>query len=965
MAKRILDLAKELNVDPAEIQRAAVRCKIAVSGPAATLTAEDQERIRAALKSSDKPAGSASGSKTLTLNRPIAAGQGASASIEGRGRTVEVAVRRRRAVTPGSRPGAPTPAAEAPVAKTPAAPVAEAPVAKAPAAPATEAPVAKAPVVPAAEAPVAKAPAAPTISPAQRAAQAVEQKRQAAQQEQQAAPRRPQPVRREYGAARRQESRPERPVERPQGGRGDNAPQQQHGPRTTIRRKLTPAQIAAQRAPSSSLKEIEAKINDERAERRRTGGGERGERGERPTGGGPRRTPSVAVSPQSPMPGAGAPGDAAGRKRGPGGAGGPGAGRSQRRLSPAEKAARRAYSEKRHVAMTEDELDRMSRLARGDRRRHMKITKDHEDFVVREVEITDPIVVSELASRMAVKGADLVKKLFEMGQPTTVNEAIDADTAVLIVEEFGHKPKVINAAAVEDVLIAETEDDESKLKPRPPVVVVMGHVDHGKTSILDALRKARVAEGEAGGITQHIGAYMVKLGSGERVVFIDTPGHEAFTGLRARGAKLTDVAVLVVAADDGVKPQTVEALNHAKAAGVPIIVAINKMDKEGADPEMVKRQLSEHELIPEEWGGQTIFVPVSAKSGEGLDDLLEMLALQTEVLELKANPERRGRGIVIESRLDRGRGPVATVLVQNGTFKQGDIVVVGSVMGRIRAIVDENSVQHRTAGPSIPFELLGLESVPEAGQEITSVENERQARDIVSYRLDVEREQGATLQKRASLDELFASMQSGMKEVPVVIKGDVTGSVEAMAESLAKAGTNEVQVKVVHKAIGGITESDVMLASAANAIIIGFNVRPEAKAKKLAENEGVDVRFYKVIYDAIDDIKAAMAGVLSPELREKVIGSAEVREVFQVPKVGAVAGSYVTDGVVTRGASVRVLRDGVLIYDGKLASLRRFKDDVREVKTGYECGIGVEKFNDVKAGDTFEFYVVEEVAATL
>ena len=614
--------------------------------------------------------------------------------------------------------------------------------------------------------------------------------------------------------------------------------------------------------------------------------------------------------------------------------------------------------------MTEDELDRMSRLARGDRRRH-KITKDHQDFVVREVEITDPIVVSELASRMAVKGADLVKKLFEMGQPTTVNESIDADTAVLIVEEFGHKPKVINAAAVEDVLIAETEDDESKLKPRPPVVVVMGHVDHGKTSILDALRKARVAEGEAGGITQHIGAYMVKLESGDRVVFIDTPGHEAFTGLRARGAKLTDVAVLVVAADDGVKPQTVEALNHAKAAGVPIIVAINKMDKEGADPEMVKRQLSEHELIPEEWGGQTIFVPVSAKTGLGLDDLLEMLALQTEVLELKANPERRGRGIVIESRLDRGRGPVATVLVQNGTFKQGDIVVVGSVMGRIRAIVDENAVQHRTAGPSIPFELLGLESVPEAGQEIISVETERQARDIVSYRLDVEREKGAMGQKRASLDELFASMQSGMKEVPVLIKGDVTGSVEAMAESLAKAGTDEVQVKVVHKAIGGITESDVMLASAANAIIIGFNVRPETKAKKLAETEGVDVRFYKVIYDAIDDIKAAMAGVLSPELREKVIGTAEVREVFQVPKIGAVAGSYVTDGVVTRGANVRVLRDGVLIYDGKLASLRRFKDDVREVKTGYECGIGVDKFNDVKAGDTFEFYVVEEIAATL
>jgi len=494
----------------------------------------------------------------------------------------------------------------------------------------------------------------------------------------------------------------------------------------------------------------------------------------------------------------------------------------------------------------------------------------------------------------------------------------------------------------------------------------MGHVDHGKTSILDAIRKAHVAESEAGGITQHIGAYMVRTADGNRVVFVDTPGHEAFTSLRARGASLTDVAVLVVAADDGVKPQTVEALNHARAASVPIIVAVNKMDKEGANLDMVKRQLSEHGLIAEDWGGDTIFVPVSAKTGEGLDELLEMLALQTEILELRANPDRRGRGIVIESRLDRGRGPVATVLVQNGTFRKGDVVVTGTVMGRIRAIVDENSVQHRTAGPSIPFELLGLESVPDAGQDIVVVENERQAKNIVSYRRDKEREQGAKLQPRISLEEMFAlAHEEGIKELPVLIKGDVTGSVEAMAESLAKAGTDEVRVKVVHKAIGGITESDIMLASAAKAIVIGFNVRPEVKAKKLAEAEGVDVRFYKVIYDAIDDIKAAMAGKLSPEEVEKVIGTADVRETFQVPKAGTVAGCFVTDGYVTRDASVRVLREGVLIYDGKLASLRRFKDDVKEVKSGYECGIGIEKFNDVKAGDTLEFYVIEEVAASL
>jgi translation initiation factor IF-2 len=616
--------------------------------------------------------------------------------------------------------------------------------------------------------------------------------------------------------------------------------------------------------------------------------------------------------------------------------------------------------------MTEEQMERQARLARGGRGRTKSIiTKDDADFVTREVEITDPILLSELASRMAIKGGEVVKKLFEMGSTVTVNESIDADTAVLIVEEFGHKPKLINEAAVEDVLIEAIEESEEDLLPRPPVVVVMGHVDHGKTSILDALRGAHVADGEAGGITQHIGAYMVKLESGERVVFVDTPGHEAFTGLRARGAKLTDVAVLVVAADDGVMPQTVEALNHARAAGVPIIVAVNKMDKEGADAEKVMRQLSEHEVVSEEWGGDTIFVPVSAQTGQGLDDLLEMLALQTEILELKANADRRGQGVVIESRLDKGRGPAATVLVQNGTFKQGDIVVVGTVKGRIRAIVDENAVQHKTAGPSIPFELLGLEEVPDAGLEIMVVENERQAREIISYRKEKIRQQGVATHTKASFDDLFASVKSGVAEVPVLIKGDVTGSVEAMADSLVKAGTEEVKVKVIHKGIGGITESDVMLASAANAIIIGFNVRPETKAKKVAENEGVDVRFYKVIYEAIDEIRDAMAGKLTPDRVEKVIGSAEVRDVFHVPKVGAVAGCYMTDGYALRDSHVRVLREGVLIYDGTLASLKRFKDDVKEVKSGFECGIGVENFNDVKVGDSFEFYIIEEIAATL
>jgi len=890
---RILDLAKELNVEVSELQSVAGNCGVVVSGPTNMLTAEDREKISKALRQGGQKTVSAKpGSRTLKLNKPLVAGQGRTGfKTGGRGHTVQVEVRRtaRRTATSVASPQRSGTASR------------------------------------------------PAESPAQRAAKAVEAKQGSSVPRGSGTERAP--------TANRPHGRPQPSGRKPMTGGARTG-----GPRTTIRRGPTPAQIAAAKAPRSSLKDIEASIKNERS-----GRSKRPQQGTKPTVPSTRRAPSVAVAPEMP----GAPG---GQRRGPQR---PQGIFKRRRLSPAEKAARRAYAEKRHEVLTEEEEERMARLARGGRRR-TTITKDDADFVVREVEVPETIIVSELASRMAIKGADVVKTLFSMGVTTTVNESVDADTAILIVEEFGHKPKRINESAVEDVLIDATEDNESLLQPRPPVVVVMGHVDHGKTSILDALRKANVAEGEAGGITQHIGAYMVKVESGERVVFIDTPGHEAFTGLRARGAKLTDVAVLVVAADDGVKPQTVEAINHARAAGVPIIVAVNKMDKEGADPEMVKRQMAEHEIVPEDWGGDTMFVNVSAKSGDGLADLLEMLALQTEVLELKANPDRRGRGVVIESRLDKGRGPAATVLVQNGTFKAGDIVVVGSVMGRIRAIVDENGVQHRTAGPSIPFELLGLDSVPEAGQEIVVVENDRQAREIISYRKDMQRQTSANQQKAVSMEDLFAAVQGeNAQEVNVLIKGDVTGSVEAMAESLAKAGTDEVQVKVVHRAIGGITESDVMLASASNAIIIGFNVRPETKAKKLAEAEGVDVRFYKVIYDAIDEMKAAMAGVLAPEEKEKVIGSAEVREVFQAPKVGAVAGCYINDGFVTRDAHVRVLREGILIYDGKLASLRRFKDDVKEVKNGYECGIGVEKFNDIKAGDSFEFYVIEEVAATL
>jgi len=1016
--KRVLELAKELNVEVADVKRAASSCGVAVTGPTTMLSDDDTGKIKASL---NKPGKSGAGGKTLTLSRPVVAGQQErGSSVEGRGRTVKVAVRRRRATAKpavsasASKPVVPSDG-KLSLKKTPVE------VAKAKVEQSTQAvevkktmevkkPVVEEKPVVKAKKPSVKAepkapekPKKPTVkklSPAQMAAQAVEKNKEQAkirEQEERAKraearasrPSRPNPNRQTRPGERPNPNRSMRPGERPNPNRSmrpgerpnpnrqsrpgtrpnpnrSSAGQQKRpasGPRTTIRTGLTPAQIAASKAPKSSIKQIEAKITKERNDRRRENNANRGAgRPNRPaganTGGaGVRRTPSVAVTPD---PNVSAP--TAVKRRGPGGP----QRQQQRRLSPAEKAARRSYSSKRHEVLTPQQEERMARLAKGGRRRSANIiTKDDEAFVIREVEITNPIVVSELASRMATKTTEVLKKLMEMGSVVSINDNIDADTAALLVEEFGHKAKIINEAAVEDVLVDVMDEDDEGLQPRPPVVVVMGHVDHGKTSILDALRKAHIAEGEAGGITQHIGAYMVKLDGGERVVFVDTPGHEAFTSLRARGANLTDVAVLVVAADDGVMPQTVEALSHAKAAGVPIIVAINKMDKDGANPENVKRQLAEHEIIPEEWGGDSIFVEVSAHTGQGLNDLLEMLALQTEVLELKANPDGIGRGVVVESRLDKGRGPVATVLVQNGTFNKGDIVVVGSVTGRIRAIVDENAVQHRTAGPSVPFELLGLESVPEAGENIVAVANDRQARDIISYRKEKARQLKEASTKRASFDDMFAAVQSDMAEVPVIIKGDVTGSVEAMADSLVKQGTDEVKVKLVHKGIGAITESDIMLASASNAIVLGFNVRPESKAKKLAADHGVDVRFYKVIYDAIDDIRAAMAGELSPDQVEKVTGEAEVRQVIMVPKIGAVAGTYVTEGYVTRGSKVRVLRDNVMIYDGELASLRRFKDDVKEVKAGYECGIGVDKFNDVKEGDCFEFYIIEEVAATL
>ncbi|RMH52601.1 MAG: translation initiation factor IF-2 [Zetaproteobacteria bacterium] len=937
---RVIELAKALKVDVAEILRAARQCRIAVSGPAGLLGSEDRRKIEQVVAAGRKEGGGRAAGKrgTLTLKRPVtvAAGRGGERGEH----TVTVEVRRRRRGRPVLQ--APAKAQEAGGAAAPSTSSQSQPAGG--------------------EAAQRKAPAARPASSTGESLSPVEaaRSRLRAQAEQEARERQRKSAQARELRRRREEARraaaPDGDGAAGRAGRQGSAAGGR-GPRTTIRKGgLSPAQIAAAKAPRSSLREIEARIGEERAAQRR----------QRQAEGRPaiRRAPSVAVAGEiAPAPGGG------GRKKG--GRGPQPLGR--RRLSPAEKAARRDYAAKRHQLLTEEQEERMARLARGGPRRGKRITKDDDAFVVRDVEIYDPMLVSDLAAKMAVKVGEVVKILFSMGVSVTANEAIDAETAQLVVEEVGHRPRVINEAAVEQSLsIEEEEVDERDLEPRPPVVVVMGHVDHGKTSILDALRKANVAEGEAGGITQHIGAYMVKLESGDRVVFVDTPGHEAFTTLRARGAELTDVAVLVVAADDGVKPQTVEALDHARAAGVPVIVAVNKIDKEGADVERVKRQLSEHGVVPEDWGGDTIFVPVSARTGEGLDELLEMLALQTELLELKASPKARARGFVIESRLDKGRGPVATVLVQNGTFKKGDIVVVGCVMGRIRAIIDENSVQHRTAGPSVPFELLGLEAVPEAGSEIIAVESEKKARELVRYREEQQRKLHAPLTRKGAaegvrdMNALFAAARGETAiEVPILIKGDVSGSVEALAEALTKLGTDEVKVKVIRKAIGGIKESDVMLASAAGAIVIGFNVRPDVKAKRMAEAEGVDIRFYTVIYDAIDEMRQAMAGKLAPEEVEHTIGTAEVRAVFNVPKVGTVAGCYVVDGVVHRKARVRVLREGVVVYTGALASLRRFKEDVREVRAGYECGIGIERFNDVKVGDQLEFFEIEEVAATL
>ena len=582
--------------------------------------------------------------------------------------------------------------------------------------------------------------------------------------------------------------------------------------------------------------------------------------------------------------------------------------------------------------------------------------------VVHEVELPESITVADLAQKMSLKAAVVIKELMKLGMMVTINQPLDRDTATLVVEELGHKAVEQKQADIEAEILSALDQEEGDLESRAPVVTIMGHVDHGKTSLLDHIRATRVAAGEAGGITQHIGAYHVETDRG-MISFLDTPGHAAFSAMRARGAKVTDIVILVVAADDGVMPQTIEAIQHSKAANVPLIVAVNKIDKPDANPDRVMQELSQQEVIPEEWGGDTMFVKVSAKTGEGIDELLDAILLQAEVLELKAVVKAPARGIIVESSLDKGRGPVATVLVQSGTLSKGDMVVSGQEFGRVRAMLDENRRQVKSAGPSIPVEVLGLSGVPNAGDDLMVVADERKARELASSRQEKNRDSRLAAQKAAKLDEFFSQMSEGeVNYVNLIVKADVQGSVEALKESLVKIATDEVKVKIVASGVGGINESDVNLALTSNAIIIGFNVRADATARRSAEEQGVDIRYYSIIYEIIDDVKKAISGLLSPEVREEIIGLAEVRDVFRSSKLGAIAGCMVIEGTVKRNNPIRVLRDNVVIYEGALESLRRHKDDVQEVKSGTECGIGVKNYNDVKVGDQIEVFERTEVA---
>ena len=614
------------------------------------------------------------------------------------------------------------------------------------------------------------------------------------------------------------------------------------------------------------------------------------------------------------------------------------------------KAKQRQQGQAASAKRRQEERDKMQKL-------QLEIAKKQQLKVM----IPDEINVGELAARMKKSAGEVIKRLIKLGVFASVSDVVDYDTAALVAMEFGCKVEKEVVVTVEEKLIDDHEDSADELVGRAPVVVVMGHVDHGKTSLLDYIRHANVASGEAGGITQHIGAYTVEI-NGSPITFLDTPGHEAFTSMRARGAMVTDIAILVVAADDGIMPQTIESINHAKAAGIPLVVAINKMDTVGANPERIKQQLTEYDIVPEEWGGDTIVCPISAKTGDGIDNLLENLVILAEVQELKANPNRAAKGAVIEARLDKGRGPIMTVLVQNGTLKLGDIIIAGTAVGRVRTMINDKGVRITEAGPSVPVEISGMSEVPSAGDTFNAVADERMARELVEERKTQQKNAAFGSSKKVSLEDLFSQIQAGeMKTLNIIVKADVQGSAEAVKASLEKITNDEVCVKVIHSGVGAINESDVMLAATSGAIIVGFNVRPDNAARDSAARANVDMRMYRVIYDCINEIEAAMKGMLAPKFEEVIIGHAEVRETYKVSKVGTVTGCYVLDGKIQRGCSVRVLRDNIVIHEGELASLRRFKDDVKEVASGYECGMQVEKFNDIKVGDIIECFVMEQV----
>lgn len=644
-----------------------------------------------------------------------------------------------------------------------------------------------------------------------------------------------------------------------------------------------------------------------------------------------------------------------------------------RRITEDKKASRK-FTVAQVMMMDSDEpgaVKRRSvasiRRAREKAKRKMMGDSRQTEKIIREVNIPDVLTVGELANRMAEKAADVIKSLMKLGLMVTVNQSIDADTAELVIGEFGHKFKRVTDAEIESALLQKVEDSDESMRFRPPVVTIMGHVDHGKTSLLDALRDTDVVGGEAGGITQHIGAYQIRLHPDKVITFLDTPGHEAFTAMRMRGAKVTDIVVLVVAADDGIMQQTIEAISHAKAASVPIIVAINKIDKPGADSSRVKNELLQHGIVPEDMGGDTMVIEVSAKQKLNLDKLEEGILIQAEMLDLKANPNRTAEGAVIEAKVDKGRGIVATVLVQKGTLRIGDIIVAGATWGKIRALVNDKGLSVTEALPSTPIEIVGLSEAPVAGDEFTIVTNEKAARDIITLRQEKEKHRKMVASKSITLDQLFkrAHTEHGLKELPIIIKADVQGSVEAIANSLTKLGTEEISVRVLHSAVGGITESDVTLASASKAIIIGFNVRASQQARDLSKVYGIDIRYYSIIYNLVDDVRAAMSGMLSPFVKENIIGYAEIRQVIDLTKYGKIAGCYVTEGIVKRSANIRIIRDSVVIYDGKLKALKRFKDDVREVNSGFECGISLENYEDIKVNDRLEVYEVTEHARTI